>query len=70
MKGKIVIVAKEDGSIGVNINLRISHPADKAVLMHAMKTALEMSEKDFGTYVMMESLGFFEKNEEVVKYEN
>ena len=53
MKGKIEFHVMEDGGVSVSTRLEKVTLIDKFHLIHCMESALEMSETDWRTYVLL-----------------
>lgn len=66
MKGKIVIKAHSNGGVSIDTKMTADE-ADKAILMHMLSAALEMSKSDILEYATLETFGVFDEADREAK---
>lgn len=69
MKGKIIIKTHISGGVSIKTRMENVTECEKAILMHILSAALEMSNRDILKYAAMEAAGVFDEadREAVVK---
>lgn len=67
MKGKIVIKTHRNGGVGIKTRMENVAEYEKAILMHMLSAALEMSKSDILEYATLETFGVFDEADREAK---